>query len=168
VKYLVRLGDRTVEVQVTGSEVQVDGRTVAAHLASVGGTLLRSLELDGRVHEVAAERGDGAARWRIAVGDVRFDVTVTDERAEAIRALLGRAASSTGAGVVVAPMPGLVVRVSAEEGQRVEAGTGLVVVEAMKMENELRAGAPGIVRRILVAPGQAVDKGARLVELDPV
>jgi pyruvate carboxylase subunit B len=58
------------------------------------------------------------------------------------------------------------VRVSVAEGDEVQAGQGLVVMEAMKMENELRAAAAGRVRRVLVGPGTAVEKGAVLVEMD--
>jgi pyruvate carboxylase subunit B len=63
-------------------------------------------------------------------------------------------------------MPGLVVRVLVQPGQRVGPGQGLVVLEAMKMENELRATAPATVGSILVDPGQAVEKGQVLVEFD--
>src|SRR2546422_4321868 len=64
-----------------------------------------------------------------------------------------------------APMPGLVVRVEVADGQRVDAGAGLVVVEAMKMENELRAPRAGMVQTVHVAVGQAVEKGMPLVTL---
>src|SRR6266853_1523136 len=70
-----------------------------------------------------------------------------------------------GGGTVRAPMPGLVVRIEVAEGQQVDAGAGLVVVEAMKMENELRAPRPGTVQTVHVAVGQAVEKGASLVTL---
>jgi pyruvate carboxylase subunit B len=63
-------------------------------------------------------------------------------------------------------MPGLVVRVEVAVGQQVEAGAGLVVVEAMKMENELRAPRAGVVAAVLVTVGQAVDKGAPLVTVE--
>jgi biotin carboxyl carrier protein len=63
-------------------------------------------------------------------------------------------------------MPGLIVRVNVQEGDRVRAGQGLVVMEAMKMENELRASADGIVRRVIVIPGSAVEKGAQLLEME--
>jgi pyruvate carboxylase subunit B len=63
-------------------------------------------------------------------------------------------------------MPGLVVRIEVALGQRVEAGAGLVVVEAMKMENELRASHPGVVERVHVQVGQAVEKGTPLVTLE--
>jgi pyruvate carboxylase subunit B len=64
-------------------------------------------------------------------------------------------------------MPGLVVRVLVEAGQMVVAGGGLVVLEAMKMENELRAAGPGIVRAVHVRAGGTVEKGQMLVELEP-
>jgi pyruvate carboxylase subunit B len=65
-------------------------------------------------------------------------------------------------------MPGLVVRVSVAVGDTVSAGQGLVVVEAMKMENELRASAAGVVTAVLAVPGHVVEKGALLVELGPL
>jgi pyruvate carboxylase subunit B len=61
-------------------------------------------------------------------------------------------------------MPGLIVRIHVEVGAEVSAGQGLVVMEAMKMENELRAPAAGRVKAIVVMPGTAVEKGALLIE----
>ena len=65
-----------------------------------------------------------------------------------------------------APMPGLVVRVAVEAGAKVEAGAPLVVLEAMKMENELRATSAGVVKGVKVKAGQAVEKGQVLVEFE--
>jgi len=93
-------------------------------------------------------------------------VETIDERAKSVRQLVGSRVVHPPDGSVRAPMPGLVLRVEVEEGQAVVAGTGLVVLEAMKMENEIRSPSAGIVRRILVSQGQAVDKGAALVELE--
>ncbi|MBM3885848.1 MAG: acetyl-CoA carboxylase biotin carboxyl carrier protein subunit [Gemmatimonadetes bacterium] len=67
---------------------------------------------------------------------------------------------------LVAPMPGLIVRVHVRPGDVVAAGQPLVVMEAMKMENELRATAAGVVRSVAVLPGAAVEKGTVLVALD--
>jgi biotin carboxyl carrier protein len=72
-----------------------------------------------------------------------------------------------GGGLVKAPMPGRVVRVLVAVGQAVERGAPLVIVEAMKMENELLAPAPGVVRAVHVGEGVAVEAGQALVELDP-
>ncbi|MFL5381405.1 MAG: biotin/lipoyl-containing protein, partial [Longimicrobiaceae bacterium] len=68
--------------------------------------------------------------------------------------------------VVAAPMPGLVLKVEVEVGQAVKAGQGLVIVEAMKMENELKAPADGVVAKVLVQERQTVEKGATLIVLE--
>jgi pyruvate carboxylase subunit B len=65
-------------------------------------------------------------------------------------------------------MPGLVVRVQVQPGGQVSVGDGLVVLEAMKMENELKAQAAGVVKRVRVAPGEAVEKGQVLVEFEDI
>jgi len=66
-----------------------------------------------------------------------------------------------------APMPGLVLRVLVSEGEQVSAGQGLVVLEAMKMENELKAGAAGVVRSVRAVAGATVEKGQLLLEVGP-
>jgi pyruvate carboxylase subunit B len=101
----------------------------------------------------------------VGLAGERFEVEAVDERTREIQRLTGRRAGHDGGAVLRAPMPGLVVRVEAEVGQHVAAGAGLVVVEAMKMENELRAGRPGVVAAVHVRPGEAVEKGAALVTL---
>jgi pyruvate carboxylase subunit B len=78
----------------------------------------------------------------------------------------GKAAAARGPAPLVAPMPGLVVRVETSVGEVVQAGQPLVVMEAMKMENELRSPATGTVSAIKAVVGQAVEKGAVLIELD--
>jgi pyruvate carboxylase subunit B len=169
-KYFVRVGSRTVEVVVEGGRVVVDGATLAAHLAAVPGTPLHHLLLAGESWTVAAQplvgAGEGGgARWALGAVGERAEVEAVDERTRAIQALTGRKASGPAGGVVRAPMPGLVVRVEVSEGQQVGAGAPLVVVEAMKMENELRAPRPGRVGKVHVRAGTAVEKGAPLVTL---
>ncbi len=90
-----------------------------------------------------------------------------DDRSKQIEALTGQGRKVVHSGVVKAPMPGLVVRVEVIVGQEVSQGAGLVVVEAMKMENELRAQTRGVVEQIHVAAGDRVEKGAPLVTLGP-
>jgi len=173
VKYYVRVGEpsRTVEVDVAGARVTVDGTALEAHLAAVPGTPLYHLLLDGQSWTVAAqplEDGErrGGGRWMLGVVGERVAVAVIDERTRQIEALTGRRPVAAPSGAVVSPMPGLVVRVHVVEGQQVEAGAGLVVVEAMKMENELRSPRAGVVRQVHVTIGQAVEKGALLVSVD--
>ena len=95
----------------------------------------------------------------------RYEVDALDERTRAIRDLVDASRAPTGPVPLAAPMPGLVVRVHVAVGDTVAAGQPLVVIEAMKMENELRALAAGTVRAIHATPGQPVEKGAVLVEL---
>jgi pyruvate carboxylase subunit B len=82
--------------------------------------------------------------------------------------MTGAAVAAHGPRPIVAPMPGMVVKVEVAEGDVVREGQGVVIVEAMKMENELRAAGAGRVRRVHVSRGQAVEKDQVLVELEPV
>lgn len=172
-KYHVRFGARTVEVEVDGGRVSVDGVPFEAHVVSVPGTPLHHLLLAGESWTIAAQPlagvGEGGgARWALGAVGERIEVEVVDDRTRQLQSLTGRRAGGPGGGVVRAPMPGLVVRVEVSEGDRVSAGAGLVVVEAMKMENELRAARPGVVVKVHVQPGAIVERGASLVTLDPL
>jgi len=167
-KYFVRLAGRTIEVEVLGGAVRVDGETLDAHLAAVPGTPLHHLLLGGDSWTVSAQALEGMGQWALGAVGERVEVEAVDERTQAIRTLTGKKGGPSGGGVVKAPMPGLVVRVQVTEGQKVGPGTGLVVVEAMKMENELKATHPGIVKKVHVAPGAIVEKGAPLVTLESV
>ncbi|HWH04008.1 MAG TPA: acetyl-CoA carboxylase biotin carboxyl carrier protein subunit [Gemmatimonadales bacterium] len=167
-KYFVRLAGRIIEVEVLGGSVRVDGETLDAHLAAVPGTPLHHLLLGGDSWTVSAQALEGMGQWALGAVGERVEVEAVDERTQAIRTLTGKKGGPTGGGVLKAPMPGLVVRVQVTEGQKVGPGTGLVVVEAMKMENELKATHPGIVKKVHVAPGAIVEKGAPLVTLESV
>ncbi len=166
-KYYARVGAsaRTVEVEIEGGRVTVDGIGCAAQLAAVPGTSLYHLLLGGESWTVAAQPLEGPGRWALGAVGERVEVEVVDERTRQIQALAGRRGGAPGGGTIRAPMPGLVVRLEVKEGQHVAAGAGLVVIEAMKMENELRAPRGGVVARLHVAEGQAVEKGTPLVTL---
>lgn len=96
----------------------------------------------------------------------RFEVEALDERTRTIRDMAGTSAGPAGTMPIIAPMPGLIVRIAVTPGDEVQIGDGIVVMEAMKMENELRAVGPGRVKAVLVSAGQAVEKGAVLVEME--
>ena len=165
-KYIVTIAGQEVEVVVDGEQVTVAGEVIPAGLTTLPGTPLRQLSVEGRVEAVALERL-GSGRWAVTRLGERLEVEVLDERTRHIRSLTGGSDRARGPAVLKAPMPGLVVRVHAEAGQAVAAGASLVVLEAMKMENELRAAAPGRVRTVRVAAGAAVEKGEVLVEFEP-
>ncbi len=162
-KYAVTVGGRTLEVEVRGGEVAVNGVSRTAVFTGLPHSPLKQLVLDGRSRTFAVAR-DGEA-WLVQGGGERWVVEVVDERTRRLREMTGQRAHRAGGGVVRAPMPGLVLRVEVEPGQRVEAGAGVVVLEAMKMENEIRVPGGGTVQTVHVQAGQPVEKGAPLVEL---
>jgi biotin carboxyl carrier protein len=165
VRYVVLIDGRAIEVEVDGEQVTIAGQSHSATLGTIPGTPLRQLLLDGRPLTLSVEPL-GRGRWALAPGGERLEVEVLDERTRHIRSLTGGGDQRRAADVLKAPMPGLVVRVQAEAGDRVSAGTGLVVLEAMKMENELKAVAPGVVKAVRVTPGEVVVKGQVLVEFE--
>jgi pyruvate carboxylase subunit B len=165
VKYYVTVGSRMFEVDLAGAEIRVDGDVVTAEMSPVPGTPLHHLLLGAESWSVAAEALD-TDTWVLGAVGERRAVSVLDERTRQIQELTGKRAGGPRGGVVRAPMPGLVVRVEVAAGDTVAAGAGLVVVEAMKMENELRAPAAGLVKEIHVAAGAAVETGAPLVTLE--
>ncbi|HUF50483.1 MAG TPA: acetyl-CoA carboxylase biotin carboxyl carrier protein subunit [Longimicrobiales bacterium] len=165
--YHVTIGTRTFVVELSGSRVVVDGADVGAtELAALPGTHVRHLLRDGRSTTVVAQRVD--ERWHMYVDGWPVTAEVVDERTRALRALTQHAGAATGPRPVRAPMPGLIIRVDVAVGDRVRAGQPVVAMEAMKMENELKADGDGVVARILVEPSQAVEKGAILVELEVI
>ena len=167
-RYVVVLDGERHEVDLDGSLARLGGQAVFAHVAEVEGTPVRLVTIGDEVHRVVARRKGGRGSYTLWVDGYRFEAEALDERTRAIRDISAASAKPEGPAPVVAPMPGLIVRVSVSVGDLVTAGQGLVVMEAMKMENELRASAAGRVKAIAVAVGNAVEKGAVLVELEEV
>jgi pyruvate carboxylase subunit B len=165
-KYYVRIGEAELEVQLEGDEVRVDGMTTHARITDVEGTPVRMLTVGDEVHRIVVRSGSTRGQYTIWVDGFRHEVEALDERTRAIRELAGASAGPVGPAPLVAPMPGMIVRVNVQVGDRVQPGQGLVVMEAMKMENELRAQAPATVKAVVAQPGSAVEKGALLIELE--
>lgn len=165
-KYVVDVGERSVEVELDGEQVRVDGVAWSARLSDLPGTPVALLSLGDSVHRVVVTRDSARGRYVLSLDGRRYDVEALDERTRAIRQLSSSASGPKGPAPLVAPMPGLIVRVSVEVGASVQPGQGLVVMEAMKMENELRSSSAGVVKAIRATPGTAVERGAVLVELE--
>ena len=164
-RYVVEVDGERRLVDVSGDAVEIDGERLTARLVDVPGTPVSLLTVGDRVYRLIARRGDGRGQYTLSLDGRRFAIDALDERTRAIRDLSAASAAAAGPAPLVAPMPGLVVRVNVAVGDAVQAGQGLVVMEAMKMENELRATTAGTVAAIRVEPGTAVEKGAVLVEL---
>ena len=162
-KYVVRVGERELAVTVAGGAVQLGGHSYEARLESVDGSPVRILTVGAEVRRVVVRRGAERGRYTLWIDGNRFDVEALDERTHAIRGLSSTAVASSGPAPVVAPMPGLIVRVNVAPGDAVRAGQGVVVIEAMKMENELRATRDGTVAGVHAREGASVDAGTLLV-----
>lgn len=114
-----------------------------------------SLLVDGRAYEVKREQTP--TDLHMWVGSTRFAVELRDPRS--LRSRKGAALDEKGPRKILAPMPGRVVRLLAAEQAEVEAGQGIVVVEAMKMQNEIKSPKKGIVKKMVAAAGAAVNAG---------
>ena len=163
-KYIVDLNGERREVEVDGESVHVDSHRVLARLEEVEGTPVRLVTIGSQVHRVVVRRGATRGAYTLWVDGFRFDGEALDERTRAIRDITADSRKGSGPISLGAPMPGLIVRVNVAPGDAVQAGQGLIVMEAMKMENELRASVAGTVKNVLVEPGKAVEKGTLLIE----
>ena len=162
----MKLGSDEHEVVIDGDTVTVDGATVRAHAESLAGTPITIVTIGGEVHRVIARRGEDRGQYDLSVAGYRIAAEALDERTRTIRRMAGASNRPAGPANLLAPMPGLIVRINVAAGDHVAPGQGLVVMEAMKMENELRATTSGRVRRVAVSAGSAVEKGAVLLELE--
>jgi biotin carboxyl carrier protein len=115
------------------------------------------------------EEGDAEGEYTVYLHGEAVRMRVVTERDERLRALRKNTAAATGgAQIVAAPMPGLLKGVLVAEGDVVDKGTSLCILEAMKMENEIKSPGTYQVRRLIAQPGTAVEKGAHLLELGPL
>ncbi len=155
---------RTVRVEVRGKDgrytVTLDGRALEVDSQETGRDFL-SLLIAGRSYEVGLEKRPGG--FGVVLPDDALFVELTEAARGAVDVVKKTA---SGPARILAPMPGKIVRVLVEAGQQVVAGQGLVVMEAMKMENELKAPRPGTVRQLAAREGQAVETGALLAVLE--
>ncbi len=162
-KYTATIGERVYEIEVgADNTIKINGETHEVDFRGIGGTTLYSLLMDNRSWEILVERR-GGDEFRISIGDEQYEVGVEDERMRKIGKGMGKVSQSGGEVMVKAPMPGLVRAVPVEIWQEVVSGQGVIILEAMKMENELRAPRGGIVNDIKVKPGEKVEQGQVLV-----
>jgi biotin carboxyl carrier protein len=137
-----------------GWECWLDGRPVHIN-ALIPRRDVLSLLVDGRAYEIKREQT--ATDLHMWVGSTRFPVELRDPRS--LRSRQRASGDEKGPRKILAPMPGRVVRLLVAEGSEVEAGQGIVVVEAMKMQNEIKSPKKGVVRKLSATPGAAVNPG---------
>ena len=156
--YEVVLDGVTRRVEILEREgktvVTLDGKQLLPDVARPEPEVL-SVVLEGRSYEV--KRQVTPTGTRLVIGETVFDVEVRDPRS--FRARKRKAGLDAGPQKITSPMPGKVVRVLAPEGTDVEAGQGVIVIEAMKMQNEMKSPKQGRVQKILAPEGAAVNAG---------
>ncbi|HOA23481.1 MAG TPA: biotin/lipoyl-binding protein [Aggregatilineales bacterium] len=161
-EYEVIVGDRTYLVEIeTDGRVLLDGEPLEVDFRDIGQSGLYSLLVNNESFEALVEQVDW--NWQVLLRGTLYEVTVIDERSRLLRSRAINLVPETGEVPIKAPMPGLVVATPVEVGQQVEMGDNVVILESMKMENELKAPRAGRVERINVKPGDSVEQNQTLV-----
>ncbi len=155
VEYLIEILDER--------HIIVNGRKLTVDFNTVSGQPVYSLIVDGKSFEGFVYPGE--SEWEVLLMGRQFPVMVEDEREKRLRAAAGGSVSDAGEFHLKAPMPGMVVSIPAEEGQKVEKGDVLLILELMKMQNELKAPRAGTVGRIRVKMGKLVEQRQTLLSV---
>jgi biotin carboxyl carrier protein len=163
-KYITTIDDKQFTVEVIDDKhVSVDGKIYEIDFESVAGQPVYSLIVDGRSHESYIYQGDD--NWQVLMRGRLYPVTVEDEREKRLRAAAGGGVAETGEFHLRAPMPGLVVALPVAEGEAVKRGQVILILESMKMQNELKAPRDGTIGRIRVRPGETVEQKQTLLSM---
>lgn len=163
-KYITTVGDREFLVEVVDERhVTVNGKTYEVDFETVSGQPVFSLIADGKSHEAYVRETDN--EWQVLLRGRLYPVKVEDEREKRLRAAAGGGVAETGEFHLKAPMPGLIVAVPVTEGQEVKKGQVLLILESMKMQNELRSPRDGTVSRIKVRVGESVEQKQSLLSV---
>src|SRR5512138_1797616 len=163
-KYITTIDDRQFTVEVIDEKhVSVDGKVYEIDFESVAGQPVYSLIVDGRSHESYIYQGDD--NLQVLMRGRLYPAKVEDEREKRLRAAAGGGVAETGEFHLRAPMPGLVVAIPVKEGQEVKRGEVILILESMKMQNEIKAPRDGVIGRIRVKAGETVEQKQTLLSV---
>lgn len=166
-KYYASIGDTDYEIRFEEKRdelwVQLNDRLVRLDVTGGHAVGFLSIILNGVSYDVTAEKLDD--RYYVTIQGEAYSVLVEDERTRQLKAVGGGRKQQAG-GVVKSVMPGLITQVLVAEGDAVEVDAPLAIMEAMKMENEVRAPFAGVVKRVAVKPGASVASGQELFVIE--
>src|SRR5512147_3089911 len=163
-KYITSVEGKQFVVEIIDDKhVSVDGKVYEIDFESVAGQPVYSLIVDGRSHESYIYQGDD--NWQVLMRGRLYPVEVEDEREQRLRAAAGGRVAETGEFHLRAPMPGLVVAIPVEEGQAIKRGQVLLILESMKMQNELKSPRDGTIGRVRVKVGETVEQKQALLSV---
>ena len=164
-KYITNVEGKDFLVEIIDEKhVSVDGKIYLVDFESVSGQPVYSLIVDGRSHEAYIYQGEDN-NWQVLLRGRLYPSTVEDEREKRLRAAAGAGVAETGEFHLRAPMPGLVVAMPVTEGQEVKKGQVILILESMKMQNELRSPRDGVMGRIRVKVGESVEQKQTLLSV---
>lgn len=163
-KYITTIGEREYSIEIVNRKlVIVDGISYDVDFASISGQPVYSLLVDNKSYEGYMYPDDDD--WEVLLQGILYSVNVEDERERRLRQALGEGPSQTGEFHLKAPMPGLVVTIPVSEGQEVAKGDVLIILESMKMQNELKSPQDGQISRIRIKVGDSVERKQTLVSV---
>ena len=163
-RYITTVEDKQFLVEIIDEKhVSVDGKVYEVDFESVSGQPVYSLIVDGKSHEGYVALGDD--NWQVLLRGRLYPITVEDEREKRLRSAAGGGVAEAGEFHLRAPMPGLAVAILVEEGQSVKKGQVLLILESMKMQNELKSPRDGTVGRIRVKAGETIEQKQTLLSV---
>jgi acetyl/propionyl-CoA carboxylase alpha subunit len=163
-KYVTAVGDQQFTIDINHSgEVTVNGEVINVDMLQMQDTTMYSMIIDGQSHDVRMNEGDGV--YIVQLGGAILEVIVEDERTRRLAGLRSSPAAVTGEVVIKAPMPGVVVDILVAEGQEVEQGDVVVVLESMKMQNEFKAPRAGRVHLVRVSLGDKIEQNGVMLTI---
>jgi biotin carboxyl carrier protein len=163
-KYIATVGETSFEIEIrSDEEIILDGEQLTADFQSVADQPIYSLLLEGQSFEASIHPTDHAIQ--VLLHGHLMDVQVEDERQRRLRETSAGQVIQSGDLHMRAPMPGMVVAIPVEEGQQVASGENLIILESMKMQNELKAPRDGMISRLRVRQGDRVDQNQILLIL---
>jgi biotin carboxyl carrier protein len=152
----------TIDINQAG-QVTVDGQVINVDMQQMQDTTMYSMIIDGKSHDVRMNEGDGV--YITQIGGEIFEVVVEDERTRRLAGLKSGPATAAGEAILKASMPGVVVEVLVAEGQEVARGDIIIILESMKMQNEIKAPRDGKVHLVRVSAGDKVEQNAVMVTI---
>jgi biotin carboxyl carrier protein len=161
-KYIATVSGQEFVIEIgPDGDIRIDNQPYNVDYRRLPAGGVTSLLMNHRsIAAVVEERTD---HWEVLIQGELYNVTVLDERAHRLSRLQSSGFGVDGEAAVSSPMPGIIVAVLVTEGQVVKVGDKVVILESMKMENELRAPCDGIVTNVLITAGAGVDKDQVLV-----
>jgi biotin carboxyl carrier protein len=163
VKYFTTINETEYEIDIDhDNQIRVNGEVYEIDFQQLPEGGMVSLLLQQHSLEAAVEEREGN-QWEVLIQGELYEVQVQDERTYRLATARGEATAVTGEVNIKAPMPGLIIAVPVTPGQTVHKGDKIVILESMKMENELRSPRDGVVLRVNAQPGGSVEKDAVLV-----